>query len=784
MSVFQYASGPKTVDGLTAVPIHINLVTASIVFDGAAMSAECSAEMQFTVGPHAGHPYFDLRQNFNTATLDGTLLAVSDIAHHDFGGGTDAELRILERWLEADSTHTLVFTYPLSTPNAPNARAIIWEPGSARLSFDFHLSDLNPSRYLESWLPSNLLFDNFTVQLEVQIINSSHAHVILTNANATIPGTNHWQLDFPAYFASCSHMLLIEAADRVEQYTTTTTLSTGFDLTLELMKRISDSTLDLPGAANTVAAHLDNFNTSIGTYMHGNRFVAYITSGTTHSMEYDGGTTSQLAVVNHEAFHSWWARGMVPVHGEDGWLDEGWTKYNTRSGGPDAIPFDMSDPPFTLWTNNPFIRKTHGSSYTNGTSVFSGLAAELGIASLQGHMASIYRDRIDRRYTTPVIESELIRRSGQLHIAEYFDRFVYGFGNLPVGVQPDLYLRDASDDAGDTPYTGVYWLSPDIWVRNADDDGTTHQNPESGQDNWLYARVHNRGTATARSFFVGFRINIWAGTQFIYPGDWFPLTAVVVGFDLAPGETQIVKARWPKADIPPAGSHGCLLALVYNSDDALAAGTHVWEHNNLAQRNLTIVDMVPNEWAQLEFRIGSRFTERLHFYTLELLRDKENPDLEVLVTHRLRSVVDGLFHSFEQLSSFDVIETEPVIEIIDPREIRFRKTDAVLHPAKGSRLLLRSGNLSPPQKVYSQARLVKDKWDALSIRFDSGQRAGFPIGLRTGESKKLVLHIQMPADAQPGESTLFHLVQRDIRGHIAGGISFQLNIKKQRGGES
>ena len=47
--------------------------------------------------------------------------------------------------------------------------------GSARLSFDFHLSDLNPSRYLESWLPSNMLFDRFPVDLEVQIVNTGHA---------------------------------------------------------------------------------------------------------------------------------------------------------------------------------------------------------------------------------------------------------------------------------------------------------------------------------------------------------------------------------------------------------------------------------------------------------------------------------------------------------------------------------------------------------------------------------------------------------------------------------
>ena len=215
MSVFRYAPGPLIVDGLIAVPIHIDLITAAIVFDGATKDTQCSAEMQFTVGPEGGYPYFDLRQGIETATLDGMPLAISEIAHHDFGGGTNAELRVLERWLAANSSHTLAFTYGVDTPNAPNARGIIWESDSARLSFDFHLSDLNPSRYLESWLPSNLLFDYFPVNLDVQLINSSFPHTLLSNGSVANLGPNHWQVDFPSDFAPCSHMLLVEASDRV-----------------------------------------------------------------------------------------------------------------------------------------------------------------------------------------------------------------------------------------------------------------------------------------------------------------------------------------------------------------------------------------------------------------------------------------------------------------------------------------------------------------------------------------------------------------------------------------
>ncbi len=780
MSISRYAPGPITVDGLYAVAIHINQVSASFIFDGATKTAQCAAEMQFTVGSDSGYPYFDLRQNISAANLDGLAIAIGDLAHHDFGGGVDAELRILKRWLIAGSTHTLHLTYPLQRPDAPNARAVVWEADSPRLSFDFHLSDLNPARYLESWLPSNLLFDQFPVQLEVQVTHSDIAHHLLTNGTEATIGYNHWQVNFDSDFTPCSPLLLIEAADRVETYSGNATIGGVITINLELMKRATDLSLNLATAAATLAGYLDEFYTEVGSYMHGNRFVAYLTSGSTHSMEYDGGTTSSMSALEHEVFHSWWARGMVPARGEDGWLDEAWTTYNTRTGGPDAIPFDMSDAPVALCENNPFARKTHGSSYSLGARVFSGLAADIGIAQLLSHMAGIYQDRIHRHFITPEIEAELIRRSGQLQFADYFDRFVYGFGSLAPGAQPDLYFRDAPDDSGDVPYSGVFWLSPDIWVRNSDDDGSVHQNPESGQDNWLYARVHNRGNVTARSFVVGFKINIWAGTQFIYPGDWFPLTAVAVGFDLPPGESRIVKVRWPSEDIPPVDSHGCLLGLVYTSGDTIAANPHTWGHNNLAQRNLTIVDLVADEWTEMPFRIGSRFSRLPQLNSLELWRRKAPRGLEAMITHQRPEAVLELYESYKQLSRVTTRDHQS-IKIQLPRTTQFAAGKAVLTLTGQSRLLLNSTGALTPRANRLQADFVKTPSGKAFIRFDSGRRALLPVGLRAGAYRSFVLRIKALSAKGRTDSYTLDLAQRNEQGRIVGGITIQINIKPGKG---
>jgi hypothetical protein len=41
--------------------------------------------------------------------------------------------------------------------------------------------------------------------------------------------------------------------------------------------------------------------------------------------------------------------------------------------------------------------------------------------------------------------------------------------------------------------------------------------------------------------------------------------------------------------VPPKNTHACLLGQVYMPTDTSPAGSHVWDKNNLAQKNMTVV---------------------------------------------------------------------------------------------------------------------------------------------------------------------------------------------------
>jgi hypothetical protein len=166
------------------------------------------------MGNAAGNPVFDLRQNIQETYLNSASILTSKIEHHDFGGGVNAELMILESVLPAGSVNTMRFVYQLAQPQSQYSQPIGWDP--PRLYFEFWFSDLYPARYLEMWLPSNLIYDKFALNLDIQLINTAIGHSIFTNGVVNQLSQNHWQLIFPDRFTSLSPKLCIVATDRID----------------------------------------------------------------------------------------------------------------------------------------------------------------------------------------------------------------------------------------------------------------------------------------------------------------------------------------------------------------------------------------------------------------------------------------------------------------------------------------------------------------------------------------------------------------------------------------
>lgn len=212
----------------------------------------------------------------------------------------------------------------------------------------------------------------------------------------------------------------------------------------------------------------------------------------------------------------------------------------------------------------------------------------------------------------------------------------YGYGCLDVnaaviatrdlGTAADVVVRDNLTDDGTVPTGGWHAHSPDIWVRRTDDPipalaydaNPPHENPMGGQDNYVFMRVKNKGTAGSNEVYLRAYIKHYAGFDFTYPDEWQPTTrpgdpvptplvrgTYLIGEEridnLAQDDDIIVKMTWDANLVPPAEVlvggvnvrwHPCLLAEVSPHDGPAPATTaatyEVMKDNNLAQRNITI----------------------------------------------------------------------------------------------------------------------------------------------------------------------------------------------------
>ena len=161
----------------------------------------------------------------------------------------------------------------------------------------------------------------------------------------------------------------------------------------------------------------------------------------------------------------------------------------------------------------------------------------------------------------------------------------------------DVWMRDNDADTGVEPSVGgILWISPDVWNRNSEDGAAIHQNPEFGEDNFLYANVRNRSAEVAE----GTTVEFWVGdaaTGLQWPAS-FTLVGRIFVPRLAPGEVRQVGAlRWnPPA--PLLSSHYCMYLRVLSAQDPAGAfvevsgiGLNARASNSRVYRNLEIVDL-------------------------------------------------------------------------------------------------------------------------------------------------------------------------------------------------
>ncbi len=417
----ELAPPPLEVDGLIGIPIDIIDLQATLKLDVKVQTAFATATMVFEMTAE-GYPLFDLRQReVVKAWINGESIAPEKLAAHAVSKECGS-MRILELSLPAGARHELKLEYKVGTPDSPQAQGVLWREKG--VLWDSWYSDLNQGRYLESWFPANLIYDQHPFTLALILENAGEAHHLISNAKVKATGKHGWVLTFPPTFTAFSHLIVLVPESEVETAKDKAKLKSGASVEVEVFAR-KEAKVNAQEVAAQTAAIIMKFDESVGKWAHTSYCPVYIWTGG-RSMEYDGGTTTALGALEHEMFHSWYGRGAKPASQNDGWWDEAWNMYVT--GGSRRKPdLTKEGAPVLLSSANPYNRITPGESYGDGAAFFARLAQAIGDETLRALMAEFYLAHAPNPATTAEMESLLRDKSGKSEeVRRLFERYVYG----------------------------------------------------------------------------------------------------------------------------------------------------------------------------------------------------------------------------------------------------------------------------------------------------------------------------------------------------------------------
>lgn len=185
-----------------------------------------------------------------------------------------------------------------------------------------------------------------------------------------------------------------------------------------------------------------------------------------------------------------------------------------------------------------------------------------------------------------------------------------------LGLHPDAYIRDNPMDQGDPVTTGAISMSPDIIVKSAavadptasfgegsgvEDSITLGDEVESGQDNFVYIRIKNRGGTDMTNASVKV---YWSQVASLITPDMWNLIGTINVPLIPTGNTLVVAGplTWQSANIPAPG-HYCFVGIVDHFLDPAPSQpnlvnftnfeTYIRNNNNVTWRNFNVVNNIP-----------------------------------------------------------------------------------------------------------------------------------------------------------------------------------------------
>jgi hypothetical protein len=299
------------------------------------------------------------------------------------------------------------------------------------------MSDLADRRYLEQYLPANLEFDQFQMNMKVKVINSSKTYALKVNGKKRELGNNTFEVTLPSFYSSSSLFFHLFPEDQIGNTQEFDYLSIdGRKIPIDIYTGYNAE--EFATAAVKILAELEN---DYGPFPH-DQLIIYgnMSSG---GMEYSGATATSLKALGHEIFHSYHARGLMPANGNAGWMDEAIARWRDNKY---PLVEKLTHQRGSLGGRPAWARSTDGLAYTDGSNFLSWIAYRMNQngQSFKQFLRDYFTKYKHTTVTTELFRDEIKLMSG-LPLDKDFDRYIFGKGSL-VGHKLQRSVAPLIDD--------------------------------------------------------------------------------------------------------------------------------------------------------------------------------------------------------------------------------------------------------------------------------------------------------------------------------------------------
>lgn len=403
--------------------ISIDSAVYRITLNPASQSATVESEILFHT-EEDGFPIFDLVPQLNAVSIDGVQAAAPEIPSPD---GTTT-FRYVTSSVKAGA-HQLKLVHILNSQNTQNS----FRMKDGDVSFGFWVSDLTDRKYIERFVPTNMDFDQYPMQIEAV---TPEGYEVFTNGSVTLEEVEQAQtftVNFPAYFTCSMPFFHIEKRGAMKVSLSTFKSMDGRNIP------VTYYTADQTDWTDKIHSKLQKLESELGPWPHPNAVVFGVSNA---GMEYAGATWTRLDALEHELFHSYFARGMISNGGASGWIDEALASWHDKGYPEVEQPLSSVTPLHAL--NLPYIRITNRAAYREGASFMGYLNFLL---RAQGGLRENLKKMIPKILFKPLRTQDfqaVLSETTQRNFSAEFNKYVYNGASLATSERLQSRRSDKS----------------------------------------------------------------------------------------------------------------------------------------------------------------------------------------------------------------------------------------------------------------------------------------------------------------------------------------------------